>query len=86
MTPLRVVVVGGGIAGLAAAHRLIELARDARRSLDLVVSGGRLAGRDHPDRTGGRLPAQAGPTPSSPKPWAPALAERIGSGPGSAGP
>ena len=34
MTPLRVIVVGGGIAGLAAAHRLVELARDEGQPLD----------------------------------------------------
>lgn len=32
----RVIVIGGGIAGLAAAHRLIELNKE--RSLDLAVA------------------------------------------------
>jgi oxygen-dependent protoporphyrinogen oxidase len=82
MTPLRVVVVGGGIAGLAAAHRLIELARDARRSLDLVVveAADRLGGTIRTERADGFL-LEAGPDSFiSEKPWALALVERIGLG------
>src|SRR5215510_15882252 len=83
MTPLRVVVVGGGIAGLAAAHRLVELARDARRPLDLVVleATDRLGGTIRTERAEGFL-LEAGPDSFiSEKPWALALAERIGLGP-----
>lgn len=35
--PLRVAVIGGGISGLAAAHRLIELARESGRPLQLTL-------------------------------------------------
>ena len=80
--PLRVVVVGGGIAGLAAAHRLVELAREAACPLDLVLleAAGRLGGTIRTERTDGFL-LEAGPDSFiSEKPWALALAERIGLG------
>jgi protoporphyrinogen/coproporphyrinogen III oxidase len=83
VTPLRVVVVGGGIAGLAAAHRLVELAREAARPLDLVLleAAGRLGGTIRTERADGFL-LEAGPDSFiSEKPWALALAERIGLGP-----
>ena len=82
MTPLRIVVVGGGIAGLAAAHRLVELARDEGRALDLVLleAADRLGGTIRTQRVDGFL-LDAGPDSFiSEKPWALALAERIGLG------
>ncbi len=82
MTPLRIVVVGGGIAGLAAAHRLVELARDEGRALDLVLleAADRLGGTIRTERVDGFL-LEAGPDSFiSEKPWALALAERIGLG------
>jgi oxygen-dependent protoporphyrinogen oxidase len=83
MTPLRVVVVGGGIAGLAAAHRLVELARETHRALDLVLveAAGRLGGTIRTERAEGFL-LEAGPDSFlSEKPWALVLAERLGLGP-----
>jgi oxygen-dependent protoporphyrinogen oxidase len=83
MTPLRVVVIGGGIAGLAAAHRLVELARESGSALDLVLveATGRLGGTIRTERADGFL-LEAGPDSFiSEKPWALALAERIGLGP-----
>ncbi len=83
MTPLRVVVVGGGIAGLAAAHRLVELAREAARPLDLVLleAEGRLGGTIRTERAEGYL-LEGGPDSFiSEKPWALALAGRLGLGP-----
>jgi oxygen-dependent protoporphyrinogen oxidase len=82
MTPLRVVVVGGGIAGLSAAHRLVELAGDAQRPLDLVVleASDRLGGTIRTEQSDGFL-LEGGPDSFiSEKPWALALAERIGLG------
>ena len=82
MTPLRIVVVGGGIAGLAAAHRLVELARDEGRALDLVLleAADRLGGTIRTERVDGFL-LDAGPDSFiSEKPWALALAERVGLG------
>jgi oxygen-dependent protoporphyrinogen oxidase len=42
----RIVIIGGGITGLAAAHRLLELAGQTSRRLDLIVveASGRLGG------------------------------------------
>jgi flavin-dependent dehydrogenase len=37
MKPLRVIVVGGGIAGLACAHRLKREVRTRGRALELLV-------------------------------------------------
>jgi oxygen-dependent protoporphyrinogen oxidase len=83
LTPLRVVVVGGGIAGLAAAHRLVELARDERRPLDLVLleAAGRLGGTIRTERADGFLLEAGADSFISEKPWALALAERLDLGP-----
>jgi oxygen-dependent protoporphyrinogen oxidase len=82
VTPLRIVVVGGGIAGLAAAHRLVELARDEGRALDLVLleAADRLGGTIHTERVDGFLLEAGADSFISEKPWALALAERIGLG------
>jgi oxygen-dependent protoporphyrinogen oxidase len=81
---LRVVVVGGGIAGLAAAHRLVEQAGAAGLPLALTVceAAGRLGGTIRTEQTPGGLLIEGGPDSFiSEKPWALALAERIGLGP-----
>jgi oxygen-dependent protoporphyrinogen oxidase len=83
MRPWRIVVVGGGIAGLAAAHRLVELAGAAPPGLDLVLveAENRLGGTIRTERVDGFL-LEAGPDSFvSEKPWALALAERLGLGP-----
>ncbi len=36
-SPLRIAVIGGGISGLAAAHRLSELSAESRRSIDVTL-------------------------------------------------
>jgi protoporphyrinogen oxidase len=43
---VKLAVVGGGIAGLAAAHRAVELARERGQRLDLALfeAGDRLGG------------------------------------------
>jgi oxygen-dependent protoporphyrinogen oxidase len=83
VTPWRLVVVGGGIAGLAAAHRAVEVAREHGRALDLVLveASRRLGGTIATEHVGGfRL--EGGPDSFiSEKPWALALAERLGLGP-----
>ncbi len=83
MTPPRVVVVGGGIAGLAAAHRLLELAREAGRPVDvtLVEGSARLGGHLRTERADGFLLEAGADSFISEKPWALALAERLGLGP-----
>ena len=52
---MKLVVVGGGITGLAAAHRAIELARERSIHLDLTVveSRDRLGGTIATEHAGG---------------------------------
>jgi oxygen-dependent protoporphyrinogen oxidase len=76
----RVAVVGGGIAGLAAAHRLIELNKE--KSLDIAVmlleASARLGGTIATERVGDFL-IEVGPDSFiTEKPWALRLCERLG--------
>ncbi len=76
----RVVVVGGGVAGLAAAHRLAELSgeRGVPLELTLLEARGRVGGTIATERAQGFL-IEAGPDSFiSEKPWALALSERLG--------
>ncbi|HEX7410108.1 MAG TPA: protoporphyrinogen oxidase [Candidatus Binatia bacterium] len=80
----RIAVVGGGIAGLAAAHRLMELSRERQRErqqpmqLTLLDAGRRLGGAIGTERTDGFV-IEAGPDSFiSEKPWGIKLCERIG--------
>jgi oxygen-dependent protoporphyrinogen oxidase len=77
---VKLVVVGGGIAGLAAAHRALEMARERGLPLDLSVVEAR-------ERPGGTIETQradgflieSGPDSFlSEKPWALALCRRLG--------
>jgi len=77
---MRLVVVGGGITGLAAAHHALELARERRIALELtlVEARERLGGTIATERAGGFL-IEAGPDSFlSEKPWALALCRRLG--------
>ena len=77
---MRLVVVGGGIAGLAAAHRAGEIARDRGIALELTLleARERLGGTIATERMGGFL-VEAGPDSFlSEKPWALALCKRLG--------
>jgi oxygen-dependent protoporphyrinogen oxidase len=77
---MRLVVIGGGIAGLAAAHRTVELARQQGIPLDLTVleARERLGGTIETERVDGFL-VEAGPDSFlSEKPWALALCRRLG--------
>jgi protoporphyrinogen/coproporphyrinogen III oxidase len=77
---LSVVVVGGGITGLAAAYRATELARERGIELDLKVieARGRLGGTIATERVDGFV-VEAGPDSFlSEKPWALALCRRLG--------
>ena len=79
LTP-RIVVVGAGIAGLATAHRLVELSREGQRPIELqmVEAGRRLGGAIGTERTDGFV-IESGPDSFiSEKPWALKLCERIG--------
>lgn len=80
---LRVAVVGGGITGLAAAHRLSELARaadDERRELEIIVleAADHLGGAIRTERIGDYLVEWGADMFITDKPWAVALSERLG--------
>ncbi len=75
-----VVIVGGGIAGLAAAHRLHELSREREIPLRFTVleASGRVGGTLGTEQRDGFL-LELGPDSFiSEKPWALALCRRIG--------
>jgi oxygen-dependent protoporphyrinogen oxidase len=78
----RIIVVGGGIAGLAAAHRLLELSQENNFGLEILLleAGPRLGGSIHTERVGDFL-VETGPDSFiSEKPWALHLCERLGLG------
>jgi protoporphyrinogen/coproporphyrinogen III oxidase len=77
---VKLVVVGGGIAGLSAAHRAVEVARERAVPLDLTLieARDRLGGTIASERADGFL-VEAGPDSFlSEKPWALALCRRLG--------
>jgi oxygen-dependent protoporphyrinogen oxidase len=76
----RIVVVGGGIAGLAAAHRLIELKNERELDFEVVLleASARLGGPIATERISDFL-VEAGPDSFiTEKPWALRLCERLG--------
>ena len=78
----RIIVVGGGIAGLAAAHRLLEISQENNFALEILIleAGPRLGGSIFTERVGEFL-VEAGPDSFiSEKPWALGLCERLGLG------
>src|SRR3989454_5516448 len=80
MARLKLAVVGGGITGLAAAHRAVELARERSTALDLTLmeARARLGGTIATEHAGGFL-IESGPDSFlSEKPWALALCRRLG--------
>ena len=77
---MKLVVVGGGIAGLAAAHRAVEVTRERGLALELTLieARDRLGGSIASERADGFL-VEAGPDSFlSEKPWALALCRRLG--------
>lgn len=75
MRAKRIVIVGGGISGLAAAHRLHELGCD---QVTLFEAGPRLGGTIQTDRRDGFLLERGPDSFISEKPEAVALAKRLG--------
>ena len=76
----RIVVIGGGIAGLAAAHRVVELKNDNQLDLEVVLleASTRLGGAIATERIGDFL-VEAGPDSFiTEKPWALELCKRLG--------
>src|SRR5205809_7662351 len=71
----RVAVVGGGVAGLAAAHRLVER---GVREVVLLEAGDRLGGSIATKRSGGFTIEAGADALLTEKPWAVDLCERLG--------
>ena len=84
MTPegraAKVVVIGGGVSGLAAAHRLIELGRSGRRPVEVTVleASGRMGGTISTLWRDGFLLETGADAFITDKPWAKDLAARLG--------
>ena len=77
---MKLVVVGGGVTGLAAAHRAVEVARERGLPLELTLieARERLGGTIATERADGFV-VEAGPDSFlSEKPWALALCRRLG--------
>ena len=76
----RVVVVGGGVTGLSAAHRLVELRRERELPLEveLLEAGVRLGGVVATVRRQGFLMEEGPDSILTEKPWAIDLARRLG--------
>ena len=77
---MRLAIIGGGVSGLAAAHRATELARERGIALDLTLLEGaeRLGGIVHTERRDGFLIEGGADSFISEKPWALALCRRLG--------
>ena len=79
MSRRRIVVVGGGVAGLAAAHRLIEHAqRGAQVDTVLLEASDHLGGSLATEHAGGFTLERGADSMITDKPWGLALCERIG--------
>lgn len=77
-TPLRIAVVGGGITGLAAAHRLLELQPTCPSEVTLYEAGPRLGGVVGTQQIAGYT-LELGPDSFiTNKPWAVDLCRRLG--------
>jgi oxygen-dependent protoporphyrinogen oxidase len=77
---VKLVVVGGGVTGLAAGHRAVEVARERSIAIELTLleARDRLGGSIETERSQGFL-LEAGPDSFlSEKPWALALCRRLG--------
>jgi protoporphyrinogen/coproporphyrinogen III oxidase len=79
-TACDVVVIGGGIAGLAAAHHVAELAatRPPSGPLVLLEAGTRLGGTIATERVGGYVIESGADSILTEKPWGLALCRRLG--------
>lgn len=78
----RVAVVGGGISGLSAAHRLLELSEETGRPIEVTLFERQehLGGVVGTERVEGYLLERGGDMFVTDKPWAVGLAERLGLG------
>ena len=76
----RVAVIGGGLAGLSAAHRLIELARERNEAIDVTLfeASSRLGGLVGTEQIGGYLVDTGADSFLTNKPAAVGLCRRLG--------
>ncbi len=76
----RIIIIGGGITGLSAAYRLSELGKDQNHSFDvtLIEARDRLGGVIHTIKQDGFLIDSGPDNFVTAKPWALALAKRLG--------
>src|SRR5258705_12673680 len=76
----RVAIIGGGIAGLTAAHRIIELAKEKSLNIELTLleATQRLGGSIATERIGDFLVAAGPDSFITEKTWALRLCERLG--------
>ena len=77
---MKVAVVGGGVTGLAAAHRLMELSREYDTPLDLTLleASGRLGGIIGTERRDGFVLEEGPDSMITDKPWGIDLVRRLG--------
>lgn len=77
---MRIIVIGGGITGLSAAHRLVELRSEKSLPLEVVLleGGGRLGGTIATRHLDGFLIEEGPDSFITTKPWALSLCKRIG--------
>ncbi|MEX0718098.1 MAG: protoporphyrinogen oxidase [Planctomycetaceae bacterium] len=80
MPPSSFAIIGGGLAGLAAAHRLQSLCEEAGRPLDLALfeAGERLGGVIGPSRQGEWIVEPAADSFITTNPWATDLCRELG--------
>ena len=76
----KIIIIGGGITGLSAAHRLSELSKDEKGLLDvtLIEARDQLGGVIHTIKQDGFLIDSGPDNFVTAKPWAMALARRLG--------
>ena len=76
----RVAIIGGGVAGLAAAHRVVELAKENSLNIDLTLleASPRLGGSIATEKIGDFLVEAGADSFITEKPWALRLCERLG--------
>ncbi len=81
-SPFRIAVIGGGLAGLSAAHRLMELSRERQHPVSITIYeaashwGGLVQTKHHDDY----LVEYGADSFITNKPWAVSLCERLGLG------
>lgn len=80
MMSSRIAVIGGGLSGLAAAHRLLEIAREQSRSLDLTLfeASDRIGGVFGTKQIDGYTVETGADSFITNKPWAISLCKRLG--------